>query len=72
MKILKGLVATLATVIALAIFTIVYVSVQMRAEGVKAATGIVFREWIYSPLYWVLALVLAGSLFWLFRRWVLA
>lgn len=71
MTLLKSLVAILATVIALAVFTIIYLSFQMRAEGVRAATAPVFREWtLYSPLYWLLTLALVGILSWLFRRWV--
>ena len=70
-SVLKGLVAALMTVVMLAVATIIYLFLQMRAESVNAATIPVFREWtLNSPLYWLLMLGVVGGATLFFRRWV--
>jgi len=70
MTLLKGLLATSVTLVVLAVFTIILLSLKMRSVGAKAATPAALWAWMVdSPLYWVLALVLVGVSYWFFRRW---
>lgn len=76
MAFLKGLVAISGMVFALAVATIVFVVLRMRAEAGSSSGQIgydikVVRTWLlYSPIYWLVLLALLGLSVWVFRRWV--
>jgi len=77
MQILKGLVTVSGTVIALLIATIVTFFVHMWAgsrPGVQTGWDIkvLWVLTVYSPIYWLVVLVVVGLSAWVFKRWVLA
>ena len=74
MNIIKAVLSIFASVFLLIVLTIlfVYARISIESPNVKAVGLSVVKEWtIYSPLYWLLVLVLVIFLGWLFRSWVL-
>ena len=68
MKITLAVVATLASFL---LFTVIFVFVRVKVQtpGAGATSVNLIRAWtIYSPLYWILAIVAVAGIPWLLMR----
>ena len=78
MTFIKGLAALSGTVLALLIATIVFVFLKMRADYPNHPSGTQVGYdikslgilMLYSPIYWLVVLVVLRLSVWVFRRWV--
>ena len=64
-------VAVIATLASFLLFTVVFVFVRIKAQTPSSsATSVnLIRAWtIYSPLYWILAIVVVAGVPWLLMR----
>jgi hypothetical protein len=79
MQFLKGLATVSGTVLTLLIATMVFVVLEIRGgpnhpPGTQVGWDIkvLWVLTVYSPIYWLVVLVLLGLSVWVFKRWVLA
>jgi len=68
MKIALAVIAMLASFL---LFTVIFVFVRIKVQtpGTSATSVNLIRAWtIYSPLYWILAIVVVAGIPWLLMR----
>jgi len=77
MQFLKGLATVSGTVLALLIATMAFFVLQMLSgpshpPGTLVGWDIrsLWVSTVYSPVYWLVVLVLMGMCVWVFKRWV--
>ena len=69
---MRTFVAAITTLVALGVFTVVFVIVKMYTSNASAITMRAVPTFVMSsPLYWILIIALLGALIFLFRGWVL-
>ncbi len=77
MVVVKGILAGLIAVAVLLVVTLVYVWAAAgvwprRGGSVGIDIALLPRLTVYSPVYWLVVVVVGAILWWLLRRWLFA